>query len=149
MVNARVDPPGLDRNAFETAFKKLAAGFGRGTANTGCLACEQCERCTDCTFCTGSKDLARCHYCKSSESCTDCSHLVRCVHCLGCSQCVECERCTGCAYVTKSIGCAGCTYCFGCVGLSKKDFHILNEPYDRQTYFAIVTKLARELRLAP
>jgi hypothetical protein len=138
----------VDRQSFEASFKKLAAGYGKSAANVGCLACEQCERCTDCTFCTGSKDLARSHYCKNCESCTDCSHLVRCVNCLGCSQCIECERCTGCAYVTRSIGCSGCTYCFGCVGLSKKDFYILNEPYDRQTYFQIVTQLARELRLA-
>jgi hypothetical protein len=34
------------------------------------------------------------------------------------------------------------------VGLSKKDFHILNEPYDRQTYFEVAGKLARELGIA-
>jgi len=31
------------------------------------------------------------------------------------------------------------------VGLHKKDFHILNEPYDRTTYFALVASLSREL----
>jgi hypothetical protein len=29
------------------------------------------------------------------------------------------------------------------VGLVKRDFHILNEPYDRQEYFRLVAKLAR------
>jgi hypothetical protein len=33
------------------------------------------------------------------------------------------------------------------VGLSHKDFHILNEPYDRSTYFEITSKLAGALRL--
>jgi hypothetical protein len=33
------------------------------------------------------------------------------------------------------------------VGLAKKDFHILNRPYDRKTYFEIVGKLTKELRL--
>jgi hypothetical protein len=33
------------------------------------------------------------------------------------------------------------------VGLSRKDFHILNEPYDRSAYFALVKKLSRELGL--
>jgi hypothetical protein len=47
----------------------------------------------------------------------------------------------------RSTGCNGCAYGFGCVGLSRRDFHILNRPYDRQTYFAIVTRLARELRI--
>jgi hypothetical protein len=45
----------------------------------------------------------------------------------------------------RSIGCNGCTYCFGCVGLARRDFHILNEPYDRKTYFEIVGKLSKEL----
>jgi hypothetical protein len=34
------------------------------------------------------------------------------------------------------------------VGLAKRDFHILNEPYDRQTYFATIAKLQRELKIA-
>jgi hypothetical protein len=137
----------LDRARFEAEYKRLVASYGKGTANVGCLACEGCQRCADCTFCSGSTDLSRSHYCEACEGCIDSSHLLRCKGCLACSHCVECERCTGCAYVTRSIGCAGCTYCFGCVGLSKKDFYILNEPYDRQTYFAIVAKLARDLRL--
>jgi len=45
------------------------------------------------------------------------------------------------------VGCVGCTYCFGCVGLHRKDFHILNRAYDRATYFAEIAKLARELGL--
>jgi hypothetical protein len=45
------------------------------------------------------------------------------------------------------VDCSGCTYCFGCVGLSRKDFHILNQPYDRSTYFKITSKLTRDLGL--
>jgi hypothetical protein len=33
------------------------------------------------------------------------------------------------------------------VGLSRKDFHILNERYDRATYFELTRQLARELRV--
>jgi hypothetical protein len=40
-----------------------------------------------------------------------------------------------------------CNYCFGCVGLTRADFHILNEPYDRSEYFKIVKALTRALRL--
>lgn len=47
----------------------------------------------------------------------------------------------------RSVGLAGCTYCFGCVGLSNKDFHILNEPYARREYFAIVARLNKDLRI--
>jgi hypothetical protein len=62
--------------------------------------------------------------------------------------CVDCERCSQCAYVVRSIQLTGCTYCFGCVGLTRKDFHILNEPHDRRSYFAITQRLTRELGLA-
>jgi hypothetical protein len=31
------------------------------------------------------------------------------------------------------------------VGLAGKDFHILNEKYDRNAYFALVAKLQKEL----
>ena len=51
------------------------------------------------------------------------------------------------AYLVRCMACSGCTYCFGCVGLVRKDFHILNEPYDRQTYFAKVAELRRALRI--
>jgi hypothetical protein len=33
------------------------------------------------------------------------------------------------------------------VGLARRDFHILNEPYDRATYFELTARLARELRV--
>jgi hypothetical protein len=35
------------------------------------------------------------------------------------------------------------------VGLSKRDFHVLNERYDRATYFELTGRLARELGIAP
>ncbi len=47
----------------------------------------------------------------------------------------------------RSTACVGCAYCFGCVGLSRRDFHILNEPYDRAAYFELTARLARELRI--
>jgi hypothetical protein len=61
---------------------------------------------------------------------------------------VDSERCVGSAYLVRSVGCNGCTYCFGCVGLSKRDFHVLNERYDRAAYFELTARLARELRIA-
>ena len=64
------------------------------------------------------------------------------------SGCPACERSARSSYLVRSIECSDCTYCFGCVGLSKKDFHLLNQPYDRRTYFALTQKLMRDLRLA-
>jgi len=51
------------------------------------------------------------------------------------------------AYLVRCTGLTGCTYCFGCVGLHQKDFHILNEPYERKAYFALTQQLAHELGL--
>jgi hypothetical protein len=132
---------------FESAFRKLVAGAARGSENVGCLDCERCERCSECTFCVASRGLARCHYCDESADCTDCTRCVRCTGCLACQHCLESERCIGSAYLVRSVGCSGCTYCFGCVGLARRDFCILNEPYARATYFEITGRLARELRI--
>jgi hypothetical protein len=137
----------MKRIEFESALKKLLADADARKANQGCLACERCERSTDSTFCVDCKGVTRCNYCVRSEDCVDSSHLTGCRGCLSCTQCVGAERCTGSAYLVRSTACVGCTYCFGCVGLHKKDFHILNEPYDRTTYFATVAKLTRELGL--
>ena len=137
----------MNRSEFEAALKKLVTEAGARVDNQRCLACERCERCTDSTFCKESKGLSRCNYCVRSTDCVDSSHLTDCVGCLSSTHCVASQRCTGSAYLVRSIGCVGCTYCFGCVGLHKKDFHILNEPYDRATYFERVAKLSRELGL--
>ena len=79
--------------------------------------------CTESLHCRGSRGLINCQHCIDCDSCSQSSYLVRC------------------ASLT------GCQYCFGCVGLSGKDFHVLNEPYDRKTYFALTERLARELKL--
>ena len=60
----------------------------------------------------------------------------------------DCSGCSKSAYLVRSIGCTECTYCFGCVGLSKKDFHILNVKYKRDEYFKQLKALKRELGLS-
>ena len=59
--------------------------------------------------------------------------------------CKACRRCTRSAYLEHCQDCSDCEYCFGCVGLDKKAFHILNDPYDRQAYFTLVSQLSRQL----
>jgi hypothetical protein len=141
------DPRTMSGSEFEAALRALADG-SLASDNLGCLACEGCERCRECTFCVESRGLAGCHYCSGCDECVDCSHCATCRGCSTCQHCAESEHCVGCAYLVRSTGCTGCTYCFGCVGLSRRDFCILNEPYDRATYFAVTARLARELRIA-
>ena len=64
---------------------------------------------------------------------------------LGCQHCVECEACSQCSYLVRCHSLTGCQYCFGCVGLSDRDFCVLNQQYERQAYFALVERLSREL----
>ncbi|AUX46176.1 caib/baif family protein [Sorangium cellulosum] len=137
----------MTRAEFEAELRKLLQGHETGTANERCVECVACERCVDCTFCRGSKALQRCHYCVDSQRCADSTHCRGCRDLLKCSHCVASERCTQSSYLVRSVDCTGCTYCFGCVGLVRKDFHILNQPYDRSTYFALTSKLMRELGL--
>ncbi len=138
----------MNRAEFEAAFAELQRERTGAVENTGCIACTACERCVDCTFCKGSQSLVRCHYCTDSKGLFDCTHCHRSSDLLNCNHCVASERCTRSSYVVRSVDCDGCTYCFGCVGLSKKEFHILNKPYDKSSYFALTGKLMRELGLA-
>jgi hypothetical protein len=132
---------------FEAALRKLMNTARSERANVGCVACERCEQSSECTFCVDSKSLTRCHYCSKCESCTESSHCIACRSCRGCKHCVDSDRCTASAYLVRCLDCSSCNYCFGCVGLYKTDFSILNQPYDRTTYFALTARLSRELAI--
>ncbi len=135
----------MRKEEFEARLAELIQQSGRVRDNVGCIECVGCEGCQGCTFCRDSQRLVRCQYCVSCEDCQDCGHSQNCVGCVGCVHCQDCERCSHSAYLVRSVGLVHCTYCFGCVGLNRKDFHILNEPYDRRTYFALTQQLSREL----
>jgi hypothetical protein len=135
----------MNKNEFESAFRKLLSTHGARSVNTGCIACERCTGAVDSTFCVECSQVARCHYCRSVTASSDCSHCADCRDCLSCAHCHDAERCSQSAYLERCTGCSRCSYCFGCVGLSGKDFHILNEPYERDVYFATVARLRREL----
>jgi hypothetical protein len=135
----------IDRATFERRFRELSQTFDTQKDNRGCVQCQRCERCVDCTFCVECKDTMRSTYCSQLIDCTGCTKCVNCQNCNDCQHCIDAKRCLRCAYVIQSVGCSDCTYCFGCIGLIKKDFHILNEPYDRSVYFSIVSRLSREL----
>jgi hypothetical protein len=72
---------------------------------------------------------------------------VDCKQCHHCAYCVQSENCTSSAYLVLCRNLSDCNYCFGCVGLSKKDFHILNVPFPRAEYFKQVKRLRAEMGL--
>jgi hypothetical protein len=135
----------LTAREFDARYRELLAQFESGSENDRCVMCEACRGCTQCTFCRHSEHLIRCNYCVECVQCTDSSHcqasqgLLSCQHCSGSRNLIRCSYVVRCANMTE------CTYCLGCVGLSRKDFHILNQPYDRSTYFALSRALLREL----
>jgi hypothetical protein len=140
-------PVAMTRNEFETELRRLLSEHGARTGNQGCVECTGCELCIDCSFCRASKSLLRCHYCVDCERCSDSTHCRGGRELISCHHCTAAERCRSSSYLVRSVDCDGCTYSFGCVGLSRKDFHILNKPYERSAYFALVTRLSRELGL--
>jgi hypothetical protein len=135
----------LSAREFEARYRELIQGFGREQANQGSVQCVGCRSCNLCTFCRDSEYLLRCHYCVACSRCTDSAHCRSSKQLISCSHCIDCETCTQSSYLERSMGLTDCNYCFGCVGLSGKDFHVLNEAYDRSTYFALVQRLSIEL----
>jgi hypothetical protein len=155
MVHARApsppdQPPSpelLDRRGFDAALKALLETHQGSAENPGSVRCERCRACVSCMFC---KDCEACHRCTHCTGCQASSHLTHCHDCTGCHDSAYCEQsvnCAGASYLVLCRDCSDCTYCFGCVGLAKKDFHILNRPYPRAEYFRIMEKLRGVLGL--
>lgn len=131
----------LDLRTFEAEYEKLLRARPASGGNDKCVELIDCSGCSLSTFCRKSTQLTRSHYCSSCERCSDCSHCEGSKSLLGCHHCAECTECIGSSYLVRCSSMTKCHYCFGCVGLSNQDFHILNQPYDRSTYFRITRRL--------
>lgn len=129
-----------NRREFEAALQALLATHARIQDNPASYRSDG-ERCYECMFTTGSRDCYKCTYCSGCSSCTNCTHCRECAHVHASSYCVQSSNLSGCSYVVLSQNCYDCVFCFGCVGLVKKEFHILNQPFKRDMYFKIVAKL--------
>src|SRR5690606_3672693 len=132
----------LSATEFRRRFEQLVDSAKADVENVACVQCVACSGSTRCTFCRDSQGLLRCHYCVACvlrSACTQCrgsSHLSDCQHCQ------FADSCSSWAYVMPSTRLIGCTYCFGCVGLSGRDFFVLNQPCARDEYFALTRRLA-------
>ncbi len=142
---ARQAVSALGKREFLEQFGKLTKSFSTDPGNPGSYACEGCQRCANCMFCKDCDSCYQCTHCTRCELCNNCSHCVDSKSCHACAYCVQCENCTNSAYLVLCRNLSDCNYCFGSVGLSKKDFHILNVPFPRTEYFRVVGKLRKEL----
>lgn len=139
--------PAPTRRQFEAEHQRLLRGFADSPDNPGSFRCQGCAGCANCMFCTDCEGCYRCTHC---SRCRESSHLTHCEECRNChasSYCLRCTNCVGSSYLVLCQSCSDCTYCFGCVGLQKKDFHILNVKYTKTEYFRIVKALRAELGL--
>ena len=137
----------MDPKEFQRRLKALEHDFQHNPINNLGHQLDICTRCTHCVFC---RDCDRCYRCAYCQHCTDATNLTHCRECAAChhlANSVQCHGCINSAYLLLCRDCAECHYCFGCVGLNRKDFHILNEPYSRADYFRIVNQLVNALSL--
>jgi hypothetical protein len=136
------------RAEFERALQQLTRAYGARQDNPASYKSDDSERCVQCMFTTRSRDCFHCTYCAECAECTDCTHCTRTTHSHSSSYCVDAHHCVKCSYVLMSRHCYECLFCFGCVGLAKKEFHILNMPFSRTTYFKLVAELKAQLGLS-
>lgn len=132
----------LSRRDFDSALDALRRDAqGASTPGEGAYQSDSSVRCPRCMFTTNSADCVNCTYCDACTFCSACTHCKRSEHCHASSYCVDARHCVQCSYVVMSEHCTECVFCFGCVGLVKKEFHILNRPFPRKVYFQLLKEL--------
>ncbi len=135
----------MTQEQFLKALSDLKAVFASRAENASSFRVEGCVRCTHTTFSTGCADCHRCNYCTDCGNTTFSNHCIRCTDSHFANNCIDCRRVVHGSFLVLSESMRECTYCLGCVGLSGKDFHILNRPYERREYFELERKLLAAL----
>ncbi|RDV38350.1 caib/baif family protein [Bradymonadaceae bacterium TMQ3] len=138
----------LDQRAFEKALSELVRTYRATTEGAASYHSDDSVRCHHCMFTTGSTDCSFCTYCRDCTNCTYCTQCTECEHCHQSSYCVRSKRCANSSYLILSEDCTDCVFCFGCVGLVKKEFHILNQKFSRDRYFKLVKELKAAMKIA-
>ena len=133
----------LKKSDFESALRSLRSDHERSKDNPGSYQSDSCQRCFDCMFTTKSADCYQCTYCDQCSNCSQCTHCSKCDHVYESSYCIESTNCTRSSYLIMSEDCHECVFCFGCIGLVKKEFHILNQPFKKDQYFRLLEKLQK------
>lgn len=131
----------LTKSGFERALRDLRAAASAQKDNPGSYQCAGSQRCYGCMFTTDSRDCFNCTYCHDCAECSDCTHCTRCENVHNSSYCVDSRNCSNSSYLVMSEDCSECVFCFGCVGLVKKEFHILNQKFRRDEYFKKIKEL--------
>ena len=137
----------MNKDTFEAALRELERQAAL-RENQGSYASKRCDNCIECMFCEGCQDCYACNYALNSQRCSRLNHAQGCQDSHQGSHLIDCQGCFESSYLIKCRSCIGCSYCFGCVGLVRKEFHILNTPYPRDLYFKKLKLLKKALSLS-
>jgi hypothetical protein len=98
--------------------------------------CQDCGYLVECKNTTDSWDIS---VMEDGELCYNCSscHIMHDSNC-----CYFCLSCSECEY---SENLAECKNCFGCISLHRKQYYILNQPYEKDEYFKKVAEIKDQL----
>lgn len=98
-----------------------------------CYLCFNADQSQDCMYSIGMLQLKDC---VDIFRATNCELSYELFGCFNCYQCFFSSLCTDCRDVWLSYNCEDCNNCFGCINLKHKQYHIFNEPYSKEEYFA-------------
>lgn len=112
------------------------------------------SECRNCSFCFDAFKLEDCCYNVECNGNRDCCDLTVCFEAELCYSCVQAPLNYNCNFLVHADSCAesefcafskNLKHCFGCVYLADKEFCLLNEQLDPETYNRATGCLRREL----
>lgn len=125
-----------------------------GKNNENCFG-ENIFNCKNTYWGFDSKGLQDCLYAfhdDDSKNLVDCSHLgwsEQCYEIMSGGNLTNCMFCFG-SWYSNDLAYCELVYnshdCFGCVGLKRKEFHILNQPYSKEEYFKEIARIKEEMK---
>lgn len=89
-----------------------------------------------------SSDIFDCNFGSNLHLCYECQNVF------ASSNCNFLENCANCADCEYAIFCYNCRNCFGCAYMMNKEYCILNRPFSREEYLALLKKIKGELKVA-
>ncbi len=126
--NAFVDPS-MDVNSEYTNCSSEAKN---------CYMITQAEKNEDCYHSRGINNSKNCCDCLRIDHCELCYECISASQCYRCIECEDCDNCSDCYFSSELRGCKNC---FGCHGLTRKEYHIFNEPVTPEEWDKKVKKL--------
>jgi len=115
--------------------------FGAARSELGSFAASAAPLRSTACFARAAATAIAARTAEDCEATTGSGHCLRCVGCHDCSHCEDAVGCTHSAYLLRCSFCTDCKLLLRLRGLGKKEFHILNRPYARSEYFALLKSL--------